>query len=55
VRRGGRVFVICADAALPSMTELVQREVSLVVPQDVAAVADRIDPALWAAAVAAAA
>jgi hypothetical protein len=55
VRRGGRVFVLCTDATMPSMTELVQREVSLLVPQDVSTVAGRIDPALWAAAAAAAA
>ena len=55
VRRGGHVVVTSRPATLPTVTELVQREVSLVVPQDVTAVADRIDPALWAAAVAAAA
>ena len=55
VRRGGHVVVTCQPTALPTVTELVQREVSLVVPQDVAAVADRIDPTLWAAAAAAAA
>ena len=54
VRRGGHVCVADPTATLPSVTELVQREVTLVAPQDVAALAARIDTDLWAAAVAAA-
>ena len=52
VRRGGHVCVADPTATLPSVTELVQREVTLVAPQDVAALAARIDTDLWAAAVA---
>lgn len=44
VRRGGHVCVSGTAAALPSITELVQREVTLVGPRDVASVTTRIDP-----------
>lgn len=54
VRRGGHVCVADPAATRPSVTELVQREVTLVAPQDVAALAARIDNELWSAAVAAA-
>lgn len=54
VRRGGHVCVGGLAETLPSVTELVQREVTLVTPQDVAALAARIDTDLWVAAVAAA-
>lgn len=54
VRRGGHVCVADPTATLPSVTELVQREVTLVAPQDVAALAARIDDELWSAAAAAA-
>jgi hypothetical protein len=55
VRRGGHVCVPAGAAELPSVTELVQREVTLVAPLDVAVLADRITTELWAAAVSAAA
>ena len=54
VRRGGHVCLTAAVTTLPSITEVVQREVTLVSPRDVAALAARIDADLWAAAVAAA-
>lgn len=44
VRRGGHVCVSGTAAALPSITELVQREVTLVGPRDLAPVTTRIDP-----------
>lgn len=52
VRRGGHVCVADPTAALPSVTELVQREVTLVGPRDVVGVARRVDAGLWAAAAA---
>lgn len=54
VRRGGAVCLTGVRTALPSVTEVVQREVTLVTPRDVAAVAGRVDDELWAAAIAAA-
>jgi len=48
VRRGGHVCVPDATALLPSVTELVQREVTLVGPRDVVGVARRVDADLWA-------
>jgi D-arabinose 1-dehydrogenase-like Zn-dependent alcohol dehydrogenase len=54
VRRGGHVCVTNPNAILPSVTELVQREVTLVSPRDVARVAVRIDIELWATAASAA-
>jgi len=53
VRRGGHVCVADPTAVLPSVTELVQREVTLVGPLDVVGVARRVDAGLWAAAAAA--
>lgn len=44
VRRGGQVCVSGTAAAVPSITELVQREVTLVGPRDLAPVMTRIDP-----------
>lgn len=55
VRRGGYVCVGGPALDLPSVTELVQREVSLVSPRDAAAVLDRVSAQVWSAAVAAAA
>ncbi|WP_182525236.1 hypothetical protein [Nocardioides dongkuii] len=55
VRRGGHVCVGDATATMPSVTELVQREVTLVAPRDAAAVLARISSADWSAAVDAAA
>ncbi len=49
VRRGGHVCVADPTATLPSVTELVQREVTLVGPRDVAGLAKRIDLDLWTA------
>lgn len=49
VRRGGHVCVADPTAELPSVTELVQREVTLVGPRDVAGLASRIDGDLWTA------
>lgn len=54
VRRGGHVCVGRTDVVMPSITELVQREVTLVGPRDAAAVLDRITADDWAAAAAAA-
>lgn len=55
VRRGGHVCVGAATATMPSVTELVQREVTLVAPRDAAAVLARISSTDWSAAVDAAA
>jgi hypothetical protein len=55
VRRGGHVCVGDPGARMPSITELVQREVTLVGPRDIAAVVRRAGESAWAAAVAAAA
>lgn len=44
VRRGGHVCVSGTAVALPSITELVQREVTLLAPRDLAPVTTRIDP-----------
>ncbi|WP_028656962.1 hypothetical protein [Nocardioides sp. J54] len=49
VRRGGHVVVAGADLPLPSVTELVQREVTLLAPREVAGTATRIEPRMWAA------
>ncbi|GGO71481.1 hypothetical protein [Nocardioides deserti] len=54
VRRGGHVCVPGPAADLPSVTELVQREVTLLAPQQVTSVLERLTEADWAAAVAAA-
>jgi hypothetical protein len=54
VRRGGFVCVADHTARLPSITELVQREVSLVGARDVAGVLSHLSEADWSAAVAAA-
>jgi threonine dehydrogenase-like Zn-dependent dehydrogenase len=54
VRRGGHVCVGQPGARLPSVTELVQREVTLVGPRDVAALVRRVGESAWAATVAAA-
>lgn len=54
VRRGGIVCVADQTARLPSVTELVQREVSLVGARDVAGVLSHLSEADWSAAVAAA-
>lgn len=48
VRRGGHVCVAGPVESLPSVTELVQREVTLISPQDAAAPARRVPPSLWA-------
>ncbi|HEU5037980.1 MAG TPA: hypothetical protein VFT70_13320 [Nocardioides sp.] len=53
VRRGGHVCLVDPVAVPPSVTEVVQREVTLVGPRDVTAVAARIDTELWAAVTAA--
>lgn len=50
VRRGGYVCVTDSTAMLPSVTELVQREVTLVGPLDAVGVARRVDASTWAAA-----
>jgi hypothetical protein len=55
VRRGGHVCVGDPDARMPSTTELVQREVTLIGPRDIAAVVRRAGESAWAAAVQAAA
>jgi hypothetical protein len=55
VRRGGHVCVGDPGARMPSITELVQREVTLVGPRDLAAVVRRAGESAWAAAVTAAA
>jgi hypothetical protein len=55
VRRGGHVCVGLPDARMPSVTELVQREVTLVGPRDVAGTVRRLGEPAWAAAVSAAA
>jgi hypothetical protein len=55
VRRGGHVCVGDPGAGMPSVTELVQREVTLVGPRDIAGVARRAGESAWAAAVSAAA
>lgn len=44
VRRGGHVCVSGTAASLPSITELVQREITLVGPRHLAPVTTRIDP-----------
>lgn len=54
VRRGGHVCVPSPAAELPSVTELVQREVTLLAPQQVTGVLERLTQRDWAAAVAAA-
>lgn len=54
VRRGGVVCVGRNAGVLPSLTELVQREVRVLGPRDVVALLDAIGPKTWAAAVAAA-
>ncbi|MDN4160191.1 hypothetical protein [Nocardioides abyssi] len=54
VRRGGHVCVPGQGAEMPSVTELVQREVTLLAPQDVSRVLERLTDEDWAAAVAAA-
>lgn len=55
VRRGGHVCVGQPGARMPSVTELVQREVTLVGPRDVAGLIRRVGKPAWAATVAAAA
>lgn len=55
VRRGGHVCTGGSAVTLPSVTELVQREVTLVGPRDVAGVLRRLDQRTWISAVAAAA
>lgn len=55
VRRGGHVCVGDPALTLPSVTELVQREVTLVGPRDAAGVLTRVSPEAWSAVVAAAA
>ena len=55
VRRGGHVCIDGSAATLPSVTELVQREVTLVGPRDVAGLIRRLDQNTWISAVAAAA
>ena len=55
VRRGGHVCVGQPGGRMPSVTELVQREVTLVGPRDAAAVVRLVGEPAWAAAVAAAA
>jgi hypothetical protein len=55
VRRGGHVCVGLPAVSLPSVTELVQREVTLVGPRDVAGLIGRLDQDTWNSAVAAAA
>jgi len=54
VRRGGVVCLGRNAGVLPSLTELVQREVRVLGPRDVFALLDAIGPKTWAAAVAAA-
>ncbi|MCR6030138.1 hypothetical protein GGQ22_01605 [Nocardioides sp. zg-579] len=54
VRRGGHVCVVHASPdSRPSVTELVQREVTLLAPRQVTPVLDRLSEPDWAAAVAA--
>lgn len=55
VRRGGHVCVGDPGAVMPSVTELVQREVTLVGPRDFGAVVRRAGESAWAAAISAAA
>lgn len=55
VRRGGHVCVGVPTDKQPSVTELVQREVTLVGPRDVAGLIGRLDQDTWISAVAAAA
>lgn len=55
VRRGGHVCVGNPTVRMPSVTELVQREVTLVGPREVAGVIRRVGDSAWAATVAAAA
>lgn len=55
VQRGGWVCTGGPAATLPSVTELVQREVSLVGPRDVAGLIRRLDRNTWISAVTAAA
>lgn len=55
VRRGGHVCVADPGARMPSVTELVQREVTLVGPRDVAGVVRRLGTTGWASALATAA
>ena len=55
VRAVGHVCVGGSVLHAPSVTELVQREVSLVAPLDAAAVLGRVSTQVWSAAVAAAA
>lgn len=54
VRRGGHVCIGLTDARMPSVTELVQREVTLVGPRDAARTVQRLGESAWAAAVVAA-
>jgi hypothetical protein len=53
-RRGGVVCVGANAGVLPSLTELVQREVQVVGPGDLFSLLDALGPITWAAAVAAA-
>jgi threonine dehydrogenase-like Zn-dependent dehydrogenase len=55
VRRGGHVCVGDPAARMPSVTELVQREVTLVGPRAVAGLIRRVGDPVWTATVAAAA
>ena len=55
VRRGGHVCVGDPGVRMPSVTELVQREITLVGPRDIAAVVRRVGDSAWAATVTAAA
>ncbi len=55
VRRGGHVCVGDPGALMPTVTELVQREVTLVGPRTVAELVRRLDGDVWTAMVAAAA
>lgn len=54
VRRGGHVCIGHPSDELPSVTELVQREVTLVGPRDVAGLVDRLGDSVWTALVTAA-
>lgn len=53
VRRGGHVCVGNPEARMPSVTELVQREVTLVGPRAVAGLIRRVGEPVWTATVAA--
>ena len=54
VRRGGHVCVGDPDGPMPSVTELVQREVTLIGPRSVAGLIHSVGAAVWDAAVRAA-